>query len=361
MRMALVKLSGKLQIELRNALVAAYLNEALFDELLLACEKSLDVLAPTRDAYPIRALAVIKHANQDGWIAELITCARAQKKTDPEIKRIEDEVKAYAPPAVASPFRVCLLSGGHILVNRKDLRDALEELYKGGKRVLIVKDEANLAAQTQKRIKTGKSHSMQLMSYVQQAKEDFEIVAVDLSALSDALPSGELIQPFHLAESICSLMKCENILKEKAKDEQWARWNLNFCNAFEPEAKKRGKTWILIDSFHLVLLPAETMGLIKEIARRINQTLTNMRIVLLGYPESFQHPISPNVTEETVKLISEHELADFFARAYSERNMPCNEDKVARKVLAVFDAIDATRPDFVIQINSLALAELDKP
>src|SRR5262249_30134280 len=155
-----------------------------------------------------------------------------------------------------------------------------EELYNGGKRILIVKDEAVLAAQTHKRIKTGKSHSMQLMSYVQQVKDDFDIVAVDLAALNDVLPSGELIQPFDLAKSICSLLKCESILKEKAKDEQWARWNLNFCNAFEPEAKKLGKTWIVIDSFHLVLLPAETIGLIKEIARRVNQTLTKMRIVL---------------------------------------------------------------------------------
>jgi hypothetical protein len=103
------------------------------------------------------------------------------------------------------------------------------------------------------------------------------------------------------------------------------------------------------------------MGLIKEIATRINQTLAKMRMVLLGYPETFQHPISPTVTEETVKLISEDELADFFARAYSERNMPFDADKVAGKVLAVFDAIDSTRPDFVIQVNSLALAELGKP
>jgi hypothetical protein len=110
--MALVKLSGKRQLALRDALVAAYLTEALFDELLLACEQSLDALAPSKDPYPIRALAVIKLANQQGWIADLIALAHEQHVNDPVIRAIDDEVKAYVPPAAVNPFRVCYSAAG---------------------------------------------------------------------------------------------------------------------------------------------------------------------------------------------------------------------------------------------------------
>src|SRR5258706_2605538 len=199
--MAWIELSGKQQLALRNALVGAYLTEALFDELLLASERSLDAFAPSKDDYPVRVLAVVKRANREGWIADRIASAREQRPNDPDIKRIADDLKAFARPQVKNPFTMCLLSGGHILVNRTDLRTALLELYKGNKRILVVKDDATLAAQARKQIKTGKSHSLQLISFVQEVTGAFEIAAVDLAALGSTLASGELIQPYHLAKS----------------------------------------------------------------------------------------------------------------------------------------------------------------
>jgi hypothetical protein len=67
------------------------------------------------------------------------------------------------------------------------------------------------------------------------------------------------------------------------------------------------------------------------------------------------------VTEEVLRLISESELAEFFARAYQERNMPVDPGKVAGKVLAVLKDLDETQPDFVVQVTSLARDELGKP
>src|SRR5262249_53568727 len=155
---------------------------------------------------------------------------------EPQLQQLEAELRAVAPPPVTNPFATCVLGGGHILVDRGPLRAALQKLYLGNKRILVVKDDAALAAQAQKRIKTGKSHSLQLISFVQQVTRAFQIAPVDLQELRRALPSGELIQPHYLAKSICSLMGCKQIVQKKADDEQWARWTLDFCNDFEAAA-----------------------------------------------------------------------------------------------------------------------------
>src|SRR4051812_2052498 len=128
--MTLIRLTGKQQVKLKEALRTAYVNEAAFDEfLLLACDQSLDDLSASKDEYPVRVLAVVKRANNERWVSKLIAFARQQRPGDPAIKEIEDELKTTAPLKVANPFVASVLSGGHIMVNRTDLRAKLQELY----------------------------------------------------------------------------------------------------------------------------------------------------------------------------------------------------------------------------------------
>jgi hypothetical protein len=358
--MPLIELTGKQQLEFRRALRATYATEAKFDELLLVLDTSLKDLSAERDPYPDRILAVIKRAQEGNWLGDLISKARQQHPADPALQDIEKQLRTHTPTPVTSPFEVCCLSGGHILVNRTKLRSALRELHKPtGKRILIVKDEAAIAAKAQERIKTGKSHSFQLIAYIEQTLGGFDLFRIDLEALSRAVGPTRLIQPYDLAKSIAGWMGCKHLVPEIPTDGQWARWTLDFCNDFEKAVKKATKTWIVIDSFHVVLLPLETMDLLKELATRINTTLSNLRMVLLGYSDSFHPSVLPTVAEEELRLIGEEELMEFFARAYGEKQIPADEDKVADKVVSVLEGLDPTQPDFVVRVGSLAIAELD--
>jgi Effector-associated domain 1 len=360
--MAFIELTGKQQLRLGRVLRTLTVNEAKFNELLLVHDTSLDDVAGAVVAFPSRALLAIKEAQAKGWLLDLIAEAREEYPADPALRAFEDELKVLAPGAHIDPFQVCRLSGGHILVNRSTLRKALGELAKpAGKRILVVQDDPALATSTGERIKTGKSHTLQMISYLQQVVGGFEIARLDLEAESRAVGSGKLIQPRDLAKSLTALMGCKHILSDPPGDGQWARWNLEFCNDFEKAVKAAPRTWIVVDSFHLVLLPADTIDLLKELATRVNTTLPNMRMVLLGYSSSFHPSVRPTVEDEILRLIGEDELAEFFARADLEMARPLNEDKVAEKVLAVLDGLDPSQPDFIVKVSSLVIAELDKP
>jgi hypothetical protein len=84
-------------------------------------------------------------------------------------------------------------------------------------------------------------------------------------------------------------------------------------------------------------------------------------MVLLGYSGSFHPSVLPTGEEETLRLIGERELMEFFARDYLERSITPSEDKIAEKVEAVLDGLDPSRPDFVLKVGSLTIVELNKP
>jgi hypothetical protein len=360
--MPFIQLTGKQQLRLRTVLRNLVANEAIFNELLLVHDTVLADVSSSNDVFPTKILSAIQAAQSGGWLFDLIVEARTQFPADPALEAFENEVKALAPVAHANPYQVCRLSGGHIMVNRLRLREALEELSKpAGKRILVVRDDPALANGAAERIQTGKSHSFQMISYLQQVVGGFKVVRVDLDDVSRIVLSGNLIKPRDLAQRICSLMDFKHIPAGPPSDGQWARWNLEFCDDFEKAVNPANTTWIVLDSFHLVLLPSETIDLLKGLALRINTTLPNLRMVLLGYSGSFHPSVLPTVEEETLRLIGERELMEFFARDYLERSITPSEDKIAEKVEAVLDGLDPSRPDFVLKVGSLTIVELNKP
>src|SRR5262249_8652408 len=177
--MAWISITGEQKMRLRDALVTIYHDEDAFDELLMLVRNtSLGKLSPSAANYPSRVRKVLDAAEGDGWITDIIKKACADAPDEPQLQQLEAELRAGATPPVTSPLATCVLGGGHILVDRGPLRAALQKLYLGNKRILVVKDDAALAAQAQKRIKTGKSHSLQLISFVQQVTRAFQIAPV---------------------------------------------------------------------------------------------------------------------------------------------------------------------------------------
>jgi hypothetical protein len=353
-----VGLTGKQQLRLRDALNDAY-DLADFTALLLDFELKFENQGGLNDPFPARILASVKSLEERGDILAFVAAVRSRNPADPAFAQIESDLKAFAAPVPATdPFEVCLLSGGHVLVNRTKLRSALKELCKAtGKRILVIKDDPTIAARKELRIKTGKSHTLQMISYLDQVTGGFNFFLIDLDELGRAVRSGDQIQPYDIAEAITGYMGCKQILEEKAKDEQWARWTYNFCNKFETEAKNAQRTWIVIDSFHITLLPQDTIDLLKQIAARVNVSLTNLRLILIGYADALGPSIP--VANEVLDIFGEDALIEFFARAFREKSLVPDQDKVVDKVAAVLKDLDPNQPDYVEQVCTRAIAELE--
>jgi hypothetical protein len=99
---------------------------------------------------------------------------------------------------------------------------------------------------------------------------------------------------------------------------------------------------------------------VKELARRINVTLTNFRLVLIGYTESLPSTVLPIVAEDTIIPIDENHLIEFFYVAYKQSRKDPDEEAVFESVQRLFDQVQPGEPDFLERLGPLASEELAK-
>lgn len=349
--MPLITLTGPQTVRLQAALGAAFPTPYALETLLLTLNRAYQHIAVPAVPYPANVLLVIRAAQAEDWLDNLVRAARAAVPADPELRQLEHEIVPQAPPQHVNPFDVCRLSGGHVMVDRAPLRAALRDISQPlGKRILVIRGEK----------KTGKSHSLQLISHLRQTRGNFSVVFIDLETMSNALGPDALIEPWDLAQRLVRLMRYDLTLPERPKDAQWSRWVLEFCDAFEAQAQREpGQPWVVIDAFNAVTLAQPTFDLLKELATRVNASLTNFRFVLLGYGETFPAAVLPTVAEERISTIGQEHLVEFFFRAYTEMQVQFDEDSVADSVGRVLDGLDPANPDLV-RLGSLITEELAK-
>jgi hypothetical protein len=353
-----IVLTSQLRLQLREALRPLFTWDRLKD-LLLDVGKNGDDYAVGGNV-PNNIMAVVIAAEQEDWLVLLVDRAVVERPTAAALIEFQKELAKFRPTAAADPFEVCCLSGSHILVNRTVLRGALRQLASPlGKRVLVVRDET--PAPPGQSSLTGKSHSVQLMSYLK-PRQGFRLFNLDLAKTSLAIGRDKPIQPSDLARRLSSLFGYDGIVPEDPADAQWARWNLDFCDRFEARAAKDNATpcWVVIDQFNLVLLPQATLDLVKELASRVNVTLDHFRLVLIGYASTLPATVLAMVEEESVKPIDEDELIDFFARAAIEHGRPVTEAAIAEAVINVMKGDTGTAPSSTAELAIRISAEIKK-
>jgi hypothetical protein len=361
--MAFQGFSPKLQFRLSKALRDIY-KEDEFDDLLNLLDRRFVDYAAESEKYSARMKSTLQYAYRGGWLIRLVELAREEAAGDLELQAVQVEIVAnlkFVPPENLNHFKVCCLNGGHIMVDRDSLREALEKLYDPReKRIIVVNDEVPPMPPEQ-RIKTGKSHTRKLIAYLREVREDFGLVDVDLEEIRDVLPPPKLIMPNEVASSIVRQMKYKTaLLPPPPKDSQWARWSFEFCEKLVAEAMEDDRTWwIVIDSFNIVLVPPETLGLINLLTQRISDKLGNVRMILVGY----NGPLLPTVRAKVdpVKVFEQKHLIEFFTRAFTEKGRKFTEEDVVNAVIRVLDGADSAHPDFVAKVASLIIAELERP
>lgn len=351
--MALIGFTGEHATRLQEALLKVYGNFNKMDELLTKLDRSYGELTVANSNHRENVLSIVKLAAENDWLLPLLAKAREEVPTDTELEKIEQELTALAPPPGVSHFDMCRLSGSHIMVNRVRLRRALREISNPlGKRILVIKGSE----------KTGKSHSLQLISYLKDVRRSFELRFIDLDTLHRQSGTSKPIEPLPLAKGLARMLKNRFKPQDAPTDAQWSNWVLDFCDDFEDAAiLDKQEWWIVIDSFNRVPLTQPAFDIIKEIALRINQTLSHLRLVLIGYTESLPPPVLPHVEEESIESIGPQQVLEFFRDAYEQMRLPLPDaEQLEEKVLGLLEKVDIEQPDFLLRLGPLASEELTK-
>src|SRR5688572_32776673 len=135
--MARIVLSDRQLEDLVKGLGNVFQTDGQFGAFVTLAGWNYDDVSPSSEVISRRILATVKHAEANNWLLDLID--RALKHTpDPTIQAVRDALTPSAVPPNISPFDVVRLGGGAVMVDRKPLRDAAEELADDlGRRILV--------------------------------------------------------------------------------------------------------------------------------------------------------------------------------------------------------------------------------
>ena len=293
--------------------------------------------------------SVVEKANGGTWLRELLVEALRDFPGDVTFQELNNAIQAVLP-AVVHPFDVCRLAGAYVMVNRRNLRESLKELdTPNGRRILIVTAKDAL----------GKSHSVQLILYGWNVRENFRPILIDLEEMSHKLGIGALTNPRELGKRLVKELGYALTVPEEPTDALWSKWVSEFIDTLSPHAQnERIYTWIVLDQINRVTLTEPTLDLIKSIAVRVNTTWKQFRLVLLGYQDALPSECSGHIQREEVNRIDEKEVVRFFIDAFEQLKRPKNDDEIAKIAQKVLDQVPLNQPDSHKLLHPVASAEL---
>jgi hypothetical protein len=343
----MIQLSGPELRELTVALNGAFATQSRLEELIdymdLTPRRSLSSMTTQNDTPPDMVRKVIKTAEREGWLLQLVLEAHKVNQENDALKKIVARFQQSNLAAAAAPshfYQTCFM-GPRPFVDREDLRAALSRLDAGNRKIVVVKGAPH----------SGKSYTVQFIAYLRLQLQTFELAWVDLRDLARPNPETVIVvTPKMVATSIVEQLKLPAAVIPEKAEETWDSWNTSFCDRLNPVVAELAKpAWIVIDSFEQVRVPQETLALIKHIAKRLSVTLGNLRLVLLAYNDDLPGDLRLDiVTEEIPKLTPAH-LSLFLTRIFdqlkAERQMEFTTTDVARATACVLRAVppkDAT-------------------
>ncbi|HUR79466.1 MAG TPA: hypothetical protein VM733_01775 [Thermoanaerobaculia bacterium] len=265
----------------------------------------------------------------------------------------DDEVKAFfaeiAPPsqrdarAIAPPYESCFVNSAPF-VDRVQLRPVLKLLHDPPAtaprkpRILVVTGNPS----------SGKSHTKNLVNHIG-AQFGFTPALVDFSRWQ-----GELT-PVDVGQRLAKRLGYDVPLG----DEQLARWITIFFDTIVPKIGDDAH-WIIID-FGRVSISTAVAEFIDELAVQINDSLPNVRLVLLGYSKPLT--TAKRILEsDTTADITDKELVQFFAQFYSEYGPELDDeqlsDRIAEHVPEVLSKMMAADRDSRYSVMEEALSAI---
>jgi hypothetical protein len=313
--------------EIVTALLAAYRIRADFEDLVFqAGERTLDQIATTGDlTNDVRR--VVKVATTERWLHDLLAAAAADRPNVAELTRLRDETRPITVP-FDDPWKSVMVNG-QPLVDRDPIRFAIRDLEGQRSRILIVHGEPT----------SGKTHTANLVTW-RASENQHQLVQLDLSRLWDAANGNVTagarprLAPRDVAISLCDQLQIDRAIIPLT-DEQDSRWAIAFCDRFQARLDTAVTYWIVIDEFNKVPVSQQAADFFKELATRVSTTLTNVRLVLLGYNDTLSTNVEPGVIREQVGYLGEEDLKIYFAELYRLIGRPDDAEGIAESLARV--------------------------
>jgi hypothetical protein len=354
----------KLEIDQRKRLLDelkdVYSTESDVKTLaLMAFGVSLDqiTLAPNLAA---KLQDMVTRAEDENSLGKLLDAAIDIRPAAQPLIALRGELAAQIIAEREDHYKACWLLGDRVLLDRKPLREALKRVndVQAGKHILVVHGPSL----------SGKSHSYQMIRYLQERRGGFKLVWVDMKTLV-ASAAGDELRPEELGQALVDQMNLSENMPPRS-NEQDARWVQRFCNWLTGRlAGSSTLYWIVLDSFDKTLVPTGVHDLIRELAVRVESNLGQVRLILLGYKEQDKQDLPSEVfgglEEETLGPIAEqeldHELIRFFSELYTRHKQQALADftalDVANSVAQVKREVDFTSARYLILLSQSVIKE----
>jgi hypothetical protein len=355
-----IRLTGPQLKQLAAALRRTFLQQELVELLEFDLDRrKLDDYTASTDNMQTIIFKVIKAAEKEGWLLQFIEAASKARPKESELATLYTALQpGMGVPAIDSIddiHAVRFVRKDWAFVNRRCLRTALQSLCKDQSRILIVDGQP----------KSGKTYSLQLISYLKEKIADFKMAWVDLERLAREV-EDRVVLPENVGEAISAQLGLLGM--PERQQEQAARWVRRFCDWLTDEFEQAATMhWIVIDHFDKTLLAQGTHDLIQELALRLYVNMPMLRLILLSYTDlaGLQAVIvGGNVEHESILPIGEPDLTLFFLAEFEDRKLrrqiAYTPNEVADSVARVLREVDPAHPQRLQVLRRAVATEVNR-
>jgi len=353
-----IKLTGQQIKRLRDALLNAYSKKALKDLLLFNLEKTIShIVSETEDDRTIVS-EVIATARQEGWLSDLIKQAYEERQSDVELKALYKELQPMISAAAFDHYTARFLGKDWPILNRGDMREALRRLDgQLQSRIFVIDGEPG----------SGKTYSVQFISYLREQYENFQMALIDLPLLMQMSSDGTG-RLGDVGTSICSQWSITGKqTDQKDQNEQDSRWIVQFCDWLTGQLSNATLPhWVVIDHFDKALISQGTQDLIQQLAIRAYVNMPMLRLVLLSYKNiaGLRANVRGQIEYEQIRPLNDEDVIRFFDSEYRERQQQRNvayvEKDIAASVARVWSAVDHTHVKRLEHLRYAVAAEVSR-
>ncbi len=328
--------------------------------------RSLKGLASDKVGLFGSAAAVIRDAEEDRWLFQLVTALHNDKLQHPELKVLFEELTPAIVP-LGDPYDTYVISGQRAFVARRALRSFAKKLNKVlENRILKVVGEEC----------TGKSFSKEFIYYLSEASSEdalwrkmpnderpkFLPVWIDMSVDAHARIQYPKMTALEVGNRILSGMRgleMSQKLEREFADERVPRWGDRFSAWLSGElANSKTVYWLIFDGFKDVA-DDRVYELIDSLVEGSLNTLSKVRLVLLGHDRAWPHiPAFRYFLDEldldAMRVPAVHEEVLNFAVELHRRSGDDNDEirlKAPETAQEILKKVDFTKPRFLEELG----------
>ncbi len=340
----------KTLLPLYDVMVGIYVTVPPLEQFVVRhLGETLDQLTPPGDLKQ-RLFKLVEWCRQRGKGPDVVKALFSEHGGNPEVRALHARFfpgsAVGVPVSAASAFARHCLGEDLVFINRKGLRKALQAIESGsGRNVLVVSGGSG----------TGKTFTYRLILHG--AKQyAYQLVWVNLR--EELLPGAG---PDALAKAVLHQMAISPEGLPPQGPQNAARWAPEIASWMVGKmraAQQQQKWWLVIDGIDRDATSEELRMLLTHLAAKMEPTLPNVRLCLLGYDEPPGRLLTPaNARYDSTSSIGRADLENFFLQAYKEFGQTASPEVTTATVDGVPEALPGQSYE-LRQLHDLVCAAL---